>query len=116
MSKSKGNVIQPWDVINTHGADALRWYLFTAAPPGNNRRFSSQLVGETLRQFFLTLWNTYSFFVTYANIDEFNPSQTRDVEITAEMDRWILSELHILTMQVTEDMLRYIIPPVLLLV
>lgn len=107
MSKSKGNVIQPWDVINTHGADALRWYLFTAAPPGNNRRFSSQLVGETLRQFFLTLWNTYSFFVTYANIDEFNPSQTRDVEITAEMDRWILSELHILTMQVTEFLEEY---------
>ena len=107
MSKSKGNVIQPWEVINTHGADALRWYLFTAAPPGNNRRFSSQLVGETLRHFFLTLWNTYSFFITYANIDDFNPTLSKDVKITAEMDRWILSELNILIMQVTELLEEY---------
>jgi len=102
MSKSKGNVIQPWDVINTHGADALRWYLFTSAPPGNNRKFSSQLVGETLRHFFLTLWNTYSFFVTYANIDNFNPNQAKNIKPTAEMDRWILSELQLLINEVTD--------------
>ncbi|MBI4928799.1 MAG: isoleucine--tRNA ligase, partial [Anaerolineae bacterium] len=66
MSKSKGNIVNPWDVINQHGADAMRWYLYTATPPGQERRFSTDLVGEVVSNFTLTLWNTYSFLVTYA--------------------------------------------------
>jgi isoleucyl-tRNA synthetase len=77
MSKSRGNVIDPWTVINEQGTDALRWYMFTAAPPGSPRRFSGALVNESLRKFMLTLWNTYAFFVTYANLDGWTPDQVR---------------------------------------
>ena len=68
-----GNIVKPWDVLNAHGADALRWYLYTATPPGQERRFSSDLVGGVIRSFTLTLWNVYSFFVTYANLDKWQP-------------------------------------------
>ncbi|MDO8672954.1 MAG: isoleucine--tRNA ligase, partial [Dehalococcoidia bacterium] len=101
MSKSKGNVVSPWTVINLHGADATRWYLFTASPPGNPRRFSLDLVGEAVRKFLLTLWNTYSFFVIYANIDNFDPKQVADEVRLSELDRWILSELHQLIQDTT---------------
>jgi isoleucyl-tRNA synthetase len=101
MSKSRGNVVDPWEVLNAHGADALRWYLFTATPPGTDRRFSVNLVGEVVRQFLLTLWNTYSFFVTYANIDEWTPAKEKAEESASPLDRWILSELHILVKRVT---------------
>jgi isoleucyl-tRNA synthetase len=104
MSKSRGNVVDPWEVLNAHGADALRWYLFTATPPGNDRRFSVDLVGEVIRQFLLTLWNTYSFFVTYANIDGWTPARgggKESVSSLGALDRWILSELHILVKRVT---------------
>jgi isoleucyl-tRNA synthetase len=107
MSKSKGNVVDPWEVVRAHGADPLRWYLFTATAPGNARRFSSNLVGETVRRFFLTLWNTYSFFVTYANIDSYNPTTAPQVEPTSELDRWILSELNALVAQVTSYLDEY---------
>jgi isoleucyl-tRNA synthetase len=73
MSKSRGNVIDPWEVINEYGADPMRWYMYTSSPPGNERRFSKELVGEVVRSFMLTLWNTYSFFVTYANLDNWTP-------------------------------------------
>ena len=66
MSKSKGNVVDPWTVFDTSGADAFRWYCYTASAPGEPRRFSERLVGEVISKFYLTLWNTYSFFVTYA--------------------------------------------------
>ena len=102
MSKSKGNVVEPWAILNQQGADALRWYLFTTAPPGNARRFSAKLVQESLRQFLLTLWNTYSFFVTYANLDRFDPRSAKEVCPETELDRWILSELNVLMGQVTE--------------
>jgi isoleucyl-tRNA synthetase len=83
MSKSRGNVVDPWDVLNEHGADAFRWYLYTASPPGQERRFSVDLVGEVVRSFTLTLWNVYSFFVTYANLDKLDPQgQPRPAENT----------------------------------
>ena len=94
MSKAKGNVVKLWPVIDKYGADALRWYFFTASPPGNARRFSEQLVSEATRQFMLTLWNIYSFFVTYANIDKFNPAAAATGLEPPELDRWISSELN----------------------
>ncbi len=100
MSKSKGNVIQPWDVLNEHGADAMRWYLYTASPPGQERRFSSDLVSEVVRNFTLTLWNTYSFFVTYANLDGWKPGNFGKVQYSA-LDNWLRAELHALIRDVT---------------
>jgi isoleucyl-tRNA synthetase len=93
MSKAKGNVVDPWSVLDKYGADALRWYLFTAAPAGNVRRFSSEAVAEVLRNFLLTLWNVYSFFVTYANIDNFDPKST-GTPLLSDLDKWILSRLN----------------------
>ena len=94
MSKSLGNVIDPWEIFGKQGADALRWTLFTATGLGNARRFSEGQVDESVRKYLLTLWNTYSFFVTYARIDGFDP--TKDLVSPADrslMDRWALSEL-----------------------
>jgi len=109
MSKSKGNVVSPWDVVNMHGADALRWYLYTATPPGNERRFSTDLVGEVVRTFVLTLWNTYSFFVTYANLDEWTPAKIPHTPYPTsnQLDRWVLSELDTLTNAVTDALDHY---------
>jgi isoleucyl-tRNA synthetase len=108
MSKSKGNIIAPWDVLSMHGADAFRWYLYTATPPGNERRFSSELVGEVIRSFTLTLWNVYSFFVTYANLDK--PTVTTLPIATSDLDRWLLSELNVLVRDVTEAYENYDVP------
>jgi isoleucyl-tRNA synthetase len=94
MSKAKGNVVEPWTVINKYGADALRWYCLTASPPGNVRRFSEKLVSEVIRRFLLTLWNVYSFFVTYANIDRFTPDSEGTSSCQSELDNWIISELN----------------------
>ena len=94
MSKSKGNVVEPAKVLDKQGADALRWYLLTSSPAGSPRRFSAELVAETQRKFLSTLWNTYSFFVLYANIDKFDPRTVGAVKIDAELDRWILSDLN----------------------
>ncbi len=102
MSKSRGNVVEPWSVLDRHGADPLRWYLFTAGPPGNPRRFSVDLVGESLRQFLLTLWNTYSFLVLYANLDHWEPGE--EPAALSLMDRWLLARLTDLTDQVTRRM------------
>ncbi|MBN1121736.1 MAG: isoleucine--tRNA ligase [Anaerolineae bacterium] len=111
MSKTKGNVVAPWDVLNAYGADCFRWYMYTAGPPGEPRRFSLELVGQAYRSFWLTLWNTYSFFVTYAALDEFNPT-TVDVpyEDRSALDRWALSELHSLVRNVTEAFENYDVP------
>ncbi|MDI6814664.1 MAG: isoleucine--tRNA ligase [Dehalococcoidales bacterium] len=100
MSKAKGNVIEPWAVINKYGADALRWYCLTASPPGNVRRFSENKVAEVTRRFLLTLWNVYSFFVTYANIDHFTPDSEGASLEPSELDRWIISELNQLIVDV----------------
>ncbi len=107
MSKSKGNVVDPWSVLNLHGADALRWYLYTASPAGNPRRFSADLVGESLRKFLLTLWNTYSFFVTYANIDDYDPKAVHGDLPYSELDRWVRSELNTLIEEVSTALEAY---------
>ncbi len=106
MSKSRGNVVSPWDVLDKNGADAMRWYLYTASPPGQERRFSSDLVGEVLRNFTLTLWNTYSFFVTYANLDGWKPEKVAKIEYSL-LDQWLLSELHTLVKNVTRALETY---------
>jgi isoleucyl-tRNA synthetase len=120
MSKSRGNVVDPWAVINDQGADALRWYLCTASPPGSPRRFSSALVGESLRKFLLTLWNTYAFFVTYANLDGWTSGDrlqgTGDSGTAAlspvpyhlsPIDRWALARLNALVRDVTANLEAY---------
>ncbi len=95
MSKSRGNVINPWDILNKQGADALRWYFFTGVSPWLPKNFSMRAVDEVIRKFMLTLWNTYTFFVIYANIDNFNPyNYELEVKDRFELDRWILSELN----------------------
>ena len=99
MSKSLGNIADPWEVLDAHGADAFRWYLYTASPPGQERRFSSDLVGEVVRDFTLTLWNVYSFFVTYANLDK--PTLVTRAWSDNQLDRWLLSELNVLIREVT---------------
>ena len=108
MSKRLGNIVEPMPLLDTHGADAIRWCLFTAAPAGEPRRFSDRIVQQTLRQVLLTLWNVYSFFTNYANIDEFEPSQIPDDwRPEAELDRWILSELNRLVQVVDGHLDRY---------
>ncbi len=94
MSKTRGNVVEPWAVINKYGADALRWYLFTSSPPGNVRRFDEKIVAEVSRRFLSTMWNVYSFFVMYANIDNFKPGSGVASSTESELDRWIISELN----------------------
>jgi isoleucyl-tRNA synthetase len=106
MSKSKGNIEDPWDVINATGADAMRWYFFTATPPGQERRFSKELVSEVVRTFMLTLWNTYSFFVTYARLDNWKPAPVA-ADAYSPLDRWLRSSLHTLIRDVTEAMENY---------
>ena len=100
MSKSRGNVVDPWEVINEYGADPMRWYMYTSSPPGNERRFSKELVGEVVRSFMLTLWNTYSFFVTYANLDKWTPDSALIPQFS-ELDDWLLSSLETLVRDVT---------------
>jgi isoleucyl-tRNA synthetase len=94
MSKARGNVVEPAEVIEKHGADALRWYLFTSSPPGNVRRFDEKMVAEASRRFLSTLWNVYSFLVMYANIDRFAPGSEIAPSPESELDRWIISELN----------------------
>jgi isoleucyl-tRNA synthetase len=94
MSKSRGNVVDPWDVLDAHGADAFRWYYLTAQQPWAGYRFSVDTVGESVRQFLLTLWNTYSFWVLYANAENLGPNGFGDSpEAANDLDRWALSRL-----------------------
>ena len=132
MSKSKGNVIDPWTVVNSYGADALRWYMLVSAAAEDNHRFSTQMVAADLRKFLLTLWNTYSFFILYANIDHFVPQrqchcEERDSSLviaseakqsqdklgtssaisSSLLDKWIISELNQLIVEVTKVLDNY---------
>ncbi|HOG21898.1 MAG TPA: isoleucine--tRNA ligase, partial [Flexilinea sp.] len=100
MSKHIGNVVSPWDVIKDNGVDAMRWYLFTSSPAGQERRFSSNLVNEVLRTFTLQLWNTYSFFVLYANLDQWKPEEGQNLEFN-DLDKWLLSALNALVKEIT---------------
>jgi isoleucyl-tRNA synthetase len=102
MSKSKGNVVVPWDVLDTHGADAFRWYYFTSKQPWDGYRFSLDTVGESVRQFLKTLWNTYGFFVLYANVTDI----AGEGEET-DLDRWMHSRVAATTERVTERMEDY---------
>jgi isoleucyl-tRNA synthetase len=102
MSKTKGNVIEPWAVIDKYGVDALRWYFFTSTAAGNVYRFDEKMVAEVSRRFLSTLWNVYSFFVTYANIDKFIPG--KGTSETSELDKWIISELNQLIADVDEGL------------
>jgi isoleucyl-tRNA synthetase len=108
MSKSRGNVVNPWDLFEKQGADALRWTIYTSTGPGNTRRFSEEQVDEAVRKHLLTLWNTYSFFTTYARIDGFEPERdTVPPEERSLMDRWALSELQLTVKNVTERLDAY---------
>lgn len=108
MSKSRGNAIDPWSVIDEYGADAFRWWMFASAPPYNARRFALPMVGDMLRQFMLTLWNTYSFFVTYANLDGWQPGREPvAAEALQPTDRWALASLNRLVRDVTADLEAY---------
>jgi isoleucyl-tRNA synthetase len=107
MSKTKGNIIEPWAVINKYGVDALRWYFFTSTAAGNVYRFDESMVAEVSRRFLSTLWNVYSFFVTYANIDKFTPEKAGAKSELSELDRWILSELNQLIADVDSGLENY---------
>jgi isoleucyl-tRNA synthetase len=107
MSKSKGNVVEPSAVIDKYGADALRWYIYTAVPMGNPIRFDEAAIAEISRRLLMTLWNVYSFFVTYANIDNYVPDPKLVSLAESELDRWILSELNQLIKEVDTALENY---------
>ncbi len=101
MSKSLGNTVQPWEVIDRFGADALRWYFFTSKYPWDGYRFSLETIGEAVRLFLLQLWNTYAFYVLYANANALEPSDARS---DLDLDRWALSRLQATIATVAERM------------
>jgi isoleucyl-tRNA synthetase len=103
MSKSLGNVVAPWDVIDKHGADAFRWYFFTSKFPWDGYMFSVDTVGESLRQFLLQLWNTYGFLVLYTNVNDVR----EHAGPATDLDRWALSRLHATTETVRDRLDAY---------
>ena len=111
MSKSKGNAVDPFDALKTYGADAIRWYFYTSSAPWIPKRFSGKLVQEGQRKFMGTLWNTYAFFVLYANIDAFDATKYElEYEKLSVMDRWLLSKLNSAVAGVDDCLSHYKIP------
>ena len=111
MSKSKGNAVDPFEALETYGADAIRWYFYTSSAPWLPKRFSGKAVQEGQRKFMGTLWNTYAFFVLYANIDGFDASKyTLEYDKLTVMDKWLLSRLNTVVGQVDKNLDQYRIP------
>ncbi len=111
MSKSKGNAVDPFDALETYGADAIRWYFYINSAPWLPNRFHGRAVQEGQRKFMGTLWNTYAFFVLYANIDDFDASKyTLAYDKLAVMDKWLLSKLNSVVAEVDGDLENYRIP------
>ena len=108
MSKHKGNVVDPWSILDKQGADVVRWYFYTASAPWLPSRFSSEAVSEGQRKYMGTLWNTYAFFVLYANIDGYDPSKydLKKCKLSL-MDKWVLSKLNTLTAKVDKYLSEY---------
>ncbi len=105
MSKHKGNVVDPWSVLDKQGADAVRWYFYTNSMPWLPSRFSDTAVSESQRKFMGTLWNTYAFYVLYAEIDKFNPTEhSLKKENLSAMDKWVLSRLNSLVKEIDSDL------------
>ena len=111
MSKSKGNAVDPFDALDKYGADAIRWYFYINSAPWLPNRFHGKAVQEGQRKFMGTLWNTYAFFVLYANIDEFDATKyTLDYDKLSVMDKWLLSRLNSTVKEVDENLAAYRIP------
>ncbi len=111
MSKSKGNAVDPFDALEKMGADAIRWYFYTSSAPWIPKRFGEAAVMEGQRKFLGTLWNTYAFYILYANIDEFDPTKySLDYDKLAVMDKWILSRLNSAIKAVDDNLGAYKIP------
>ena len=111
MSKSKGNAVDPFDALEKHGADAIRWYFYTNSAPWLPNRFHDKAVTEGQRKFMGTLWNTYAFYVLYANIDEFDPTKySLEYDKLSVMDKWLLSRLNSTVKAVDDNLGNYRIP------
>ncbi len=111
MSKSKGNAVDPFDALAQYGADAIRWYFYTSCAPWLPKRFAGKIVQEGQRKFMGTLWNTYAFYILYADIDSFDPTKyTLEYDKLPVMDRWLLSRLNTVVGEVDEDLDKYRIP------
>ena len=108
MSKHKGNVVSPWEALNNQGADAVRWYFYANSAPWLPSRYYDEAVSEMQRKFMGTLWNTYAFYVLYANIDQFNPAEHQlEYDKLPPMDKWILSKLQTLNKFVDDSLAGY---------
>ena len=111
MSKSKGNAVDPFDTLAAHGADAIRWFFYTCSAPWLPKRYQDKAVTEGQRKFMGTLWNTYAFWVLYANIDNFDPARyTLEYDKLPVMDRWMLSKMNSMVKTVDNSLMNYQIP------
>ena len=111
MSKTKGNAVDPFEALAQYGADAIRWYFYTSCSPWLPKRFAGKIVQEGQRKFMGTLWNTYAFYILYAEIDSFDPTKyTLEYDKLPVMDRWLLSRLNTVVGEVDENLDKYRIP------